>query len=195
MLNYHQSLWWKNKDSFYSEVDQTKFSKTFNTKEFTLYNIILQAEGIKQYRGEYFVSIMDFNMWMRMAYPELPENSPHNPAFLTEMLWYDMITQIFRQDGGLIRINEDGEVFPDHPFDEPLPCKYLVYTSFSLEFHLYICISWGDRFIHFCRVSSIFSRWAISGYISVYARSIQLSWREKKRNGRAGIGSWCKQAQ
>ena len=58
-----------------------------------------------------------------MAYPELPVNSAHNPAFLNEMLWYDMTTEIFRSDGGLIRINEDGEVFPDHPFDEPPPCK------------------------------------------------------------------------
>ena len=86
-------------------------------------------------------------MWMRIAYPELPENSPHHPAFLNEMLWFDMMTEIFRQDGGLIRINEDGEVFPDHPFDEPTTCKYLASNCELL--YLYICISWRNHFILF----------------------------------------------
>ena len=66
---------------------------------------------------------MDFNRWMRMAYPGLSVMRGHNPIYLNEMLWYDMIAEIFRRDNGLIRIDDDGGVFPDHPFNLPPPSK------------------------------------------------------------------------
>ena len=122
--------------------------RTLIQKEFILF-FIFQARGIKQYRGEYFVSLTDFSTWMRMAYPELPVQPASYPIFLNEMLWYDMITEIFRPDGGLIRINEEGEVFPDHPFDEEPPCKRIC-INFSLEFHLNFCVSWTNYFILCC---------------------------------------------
>ena len=70
---------------------------------------------------------MDFNLWMRKAYPDLPIKAANHPLFLNEMLWFDMAVQIFRNEedgpGGLIRIDNDGGVFADHPFNEPDPCK------------------------------------------------------------------------
>lgn len=58
-----------------------------------------------------------------MAYPHLLIEDSTMYTYLTQMLWFDLVTEIFRQDGGLIRINNDGETFADHPFDEVPPCE------------------------------------------------------------------------
>ena len=68
---------------------------------------------------------MDFNMWMSNAYPTLPLDDNSMFMYLNQMLWFDLVTEIFRDEGGLIRISEDGGVFPDHPFSEPPPRKHL----------------------------------------------------------------------
>lgn len=60
-------------------------------------------------------------MWMKVAYPDIPlnyQNSPTIYIYLNQMLWFDLTTQIFRDNGGLIRINNAGDAFPDHPFNQ-----------------------------------------------------------------------------
>ena len=65
-------------------------------------------------------------MWMSTAYPNLPLTDNSMFMYLNQMLWFDLVTEIFRDGGGLIRISEDGGVFPDHPFNEPPPRKHLL---------------------------------------------------------------------
>jgi len=59
-----------------------------------------------------------------VAFPRVPLRR-HSSVFyyLNQMLCYDLTSEIFRDGGGLMLINNGGEVIADHPFNKAIPCE------------------------------------------------------------------------
>ena len=46
--------------------------------------------------------------------------------YLNQLLCYDLTSEIFREGGGLVLINNGGEVIADHPFNRAIPCEFKI---------------------------------------------------------------------
>ena len=60
-----------------------------------------------------------------MAFPRVHLHR-HSTAYyyLNQMLCYDLTSEIFRDGGGLVLINNAGDVIADHPFNTAVPCEF-----------------------------------------------------------------------
>ena len=60
-----------------------------------------------------------------MAFPRVSLHR-HSTVYhyLNQMLCCDLTSEIFRNDGGLVLVNNGGEVIADHPFNRAVPCEF-----------------------------------------------------------------------
>lgn len=131
-------------------------------------------------------------MWFGTAYPRLPLDDNSMFMYLNQMLWFDLITEIFREEGGLIRISEDGGVFPDHPFGEPPPRKHL--SKILAINYLNFFISQSNYLILYHSTSTTVTRGTTSNSVPVCSQSVELSRCKRKPMWSAGTGLKCKTA-